>query len=306
MDWDLIPGTTVDYNGTPTPECGSVDQSGVEAFVGGASDSKVGIAAMRYTNPVTKSFGFQKAVFFAEDDIQHVMVSMISRNGSAPVYSVLDQKRRRGKVIVDDAEIPYPASLASLRRKTLWHDNVGYTFTDLGRNAGLSIFTGKKTGDWSMIGTSTQPPTEVDFFTAWIQHTNLSTPLSYTTFPGVSYQDFRKKRASAKLRTLQNNNAVSAIYHEDQKMVMVVFWSPAGGSVTFNPNHGHGNAIRVSSSGNAAVILRIQMKTVTVSDPSQSLSSVTITIKEGNKTKTVPFILPTGGSLGQSVTKRFN
>lgn len=72
----------------------------------------------------------------------------------------------------------------------------------LGLEAGLSVFIGRKTGDWSKIGSSTQPPTEVDFFTAWIQHNNISAPLSYTTFPGISYQDFRNRQASNNLRVL--------------------------------------------------------------------------------------------------------
>ena len=221
-DWDLIPGTTVDYK-TTSISCDNIDQNGVESFVGGASNGNIGVAAMKFTSPIDRALKFQKAVFFFEDDVQHVMVSRISRTGSAPVYSVLDQRRRKGRVMVDDVQIAYPSTINSAKRTTLWHADVGYVFSGLGNNYGLSIRTGKKTGSWAAIGTSTQPPTEVDFFTAWIQHKNLTAPLVYSIYPAVTYNQFLTKRTSVVLSTIKNDNSVSAVFHPGRKTAMFVF-----------------------------------------------------------------------------------
>ena len=44
-DWNMIPGTTVDYGATPL-NCDTENQVGVENFVGGASTGKLGAAVM--------------------------------------------------------------------------------------------------------------------------------------------------------------------------------------------------------------------------------------------------------------------
>jgi len=90
-DWNLIPGTTTDYAATPL-NCNNTSWKGIEQFVGGVSNTQVGIAAMRYYNPFTHSLKWQKAWFFLENDIQFVMVNNLSSNNSAPLYSVLDQR----------------------------------------------------------------------------------------------------------------------------------------------------------------------------------------------------------------------
>ena len=259
---------------------------------------------MKFTNPITKALKYQKAVFFFEDDVQHVMVSRMSRTGSAPVYSVLDQRRRRGRVMVDDVQIGQPATINSAKRSTLWHADVGYVFTGLGANYGLSIRTGKKSGSWADIGTSSKPPTEVDFFTAWIQHTNLTAPLFYSIYPAVTYNQFLTKRTSVVLRTIKNDNSASAVFHPGRRTAMFVFWNSTGGSCTFTPTSG-GSSITVSSTAPVTVILRIDAKELIVSNPSQNLASTQITVRNGATTKVVSFTFPSGGSGGASVTKKY-
>ena len=96
----VIPGITNDYAATPLT-CDHEQFTGKEAFVGGVSTGSIGAAAMRYTNPYTGTLQFQKAWFFLDGDVQHVMVSSINSSTSNPVVSVLDQKRLNGKVYVN-------------------------------------------------------------------------------------------------------------------------------------------------------------------------------------------------------------
>ncbi|RDB19288.1 Chondroitinase-AC [Hypsizygus marmoreus] len=298
-DWNRIPGITTDYGATPLTCKNTNKLLGIEAFVGGTSDGQVGIAVMRYTNPVTKSFHFQKVWFFLEDDVQHVMVSDISSTSpQKPAISVLDQRRQKGPVIVDGTETD-SASFSAAR--SLWHGGVGYKFSEGG--SALSVEVGPRTGDWSKIGISEQPPVTVDLFSAWILHQGSeSSSLSYTIFPGVGPDTFAERSHQCKLRTVQDDRHISAIYDEAHETFMAAFWDTTGGSVSFTPRIGSA-PITIAVNANSALIFKLQDELVTVSDPSQSLSNVEVSLSREGTTKALVFTLPRGGEAGKSVTK---
>lgn len=262
---------------------------------------------MQYTNPVTGTLHWQKAWFFLDDDVQHTMVSGLTSTTSAPVYSVLDQRRYAGSVIVDGVSTD---STENAQVQTLWHDNIGYLFPNFNNSAVISVSVGKKSGAWSAIGVSSQPPTTIKLFSARIEHKSTSTPVSYTTFPGTPYDTFLKKSSGLHLQSVRNDESISAVFNEGSNTAMVVFWDAAGGSVTFDP--GPANAtITITADGNIALLYRPETGEVTVSDPSQSLArtQVTLTLGKGIKPpkwgagdkKTLNFDLPSGGKAGSSV-----
>lgn len=310
----MIPGTTVDYNATPLT-CSKTQFTGLNAFVGGVSDGQIGIAAMKFTNPASKSLSWQKAWFFLEDDVQHVMLPTIASTTGAPVFSVLDQKRHNGDVFVDGVALGSRTNFS--HPLSLWHDNVGYLFDQSKPSSvQLSVEVGPKSGNWSTIGISTQGVETVDLFAAWIDHgsgSNLSAPFAYTAFPAVSQKAFAKKALETHLQTIQNDADISAVYDPVHRVALYVFWNPAGGSVTFSPSAFEA-PISLNSSGNAAVIYRIDIGNATVSDPSQTLSSVDLTFTVGSfgrkpprwgsqPSKQLHVVLPTGGLAGESVSQ---
>jgi hypothetical protein len=261
---------------------------------------------MRYTNPITGSLHWQKAWFFLDGDVQHTMISGLNSTTSAPVYSVLDQRLRTGSVIVDGVQTN---STEDAQVQTLWHGDVGYLFPNLNNSAVISVSVGEKNGSWSAIGTSSQPPTTVDLFTARIEHKSTSTPVSYTTFPGTSYDTFLTKSSGLHLQSVQNDESISAVFDEGNNTAMVVFWDAAGGSVTFDPAP---NApITITADGNIALLYRLGTGEVTVSDPSQSLTRTQVTLALGpgikppqwgtGLKKTLNFDHPSGGGAGSSV-----
>lgn len=305
-DWDLIPGITVDYGATALT-CTTTKLTGSEAFVGGVSDGGIGIAAMRYTNPITGSLHWQKAWFFLDGDVQHTMISGLISTTDAPVYSVLDQRLHTGSVFVDGVQTN---STEETQVETLWHGGVGYLFPNLDNSAVISVSVGETNGSWSAIGTSSQPPTTIDLFAARVEHKSTSTPISYTTFPGTSYHTFLAKSSRLRLRSVQNDEDISAVFDEENNTAMVVFWDAAGGSVTFDPAPANA-PITITADGNIALLYRIETGEVTVSDPSQSLArtQVTLTLGPGRKPfqwgegfkKTLNFDHPSGGGAGSSV-----
>ncbi|OBZ79298.1 Chondroitinase-AC, partial [Grifola frondosa] len=312
-DWNLIPGITVDYNAT-TLDCGHTQFTGIEAFVGGASDGMIGAAAMRFTNPYTQTLSWQKAWFFLDDDVQYVMISSINSSTDTPVFSVLDQKRHNGVVLVDG--LPLQSKTNFSRVQSLWHDDVGYTFDAelFGQNFDLAVDVGLRTGDWSTIGVSTVGTATVDLFSAWIDHRSTDVPVSYTTFPAVDQGTFLRKSPITRLKTIQNDRSISAVFDEVHRVVMVVFWDADGGAVQFAPSTLEA-AITVESTGNAVVLWRLDQGSVTVSDPSQMLSDVQLTFTVGplgnrpsgwgpRYSKQLSFVLPTDGLAGSSLTQK--
>jgi hypothetical protein len=304
-DWNLIPGTTVDYGATPL-NCANAGWKGLESFVGGVSNGETGAAAMRYLNPYTQALSWQKAWFFLDDDTQYVMIANLTSRSSAPVYSVLDQRRHSGPIYVDNEGFDTPGNETFDRAvSSLWHGGVGYYF-DAGSTV-LSLSVGERTGAWSAIGTSTQPPETVDLFAAWIEHQDLTQPISYTIFPGTTFDSFRTKRAYRTIIPLQNDAYISAILDVDYNTISAVFWGASGGTLFIdNGPFSYGPAsVTVTVSGAVALMLNLDTGTFTVSDPSQTLTTVGVLvegIKETPLACTVNLPPGPGGLAGSSVT----
>ena len=264
---------------------------------------------MRYLNPITKAFGWQKAWFFLDDDIQYVMIANLTSNTTAPVYSVLDQRRHSGAIYVNDDLFIAPGNQTfNGTVSSLWHGNVGYLFD--AETTVLSLSVGQRTGAWSAIGTSTQPPETVDLFAAWIEHQDLTRPFSYTIFPGTTLDSFRGKREKGCIIPLQNDAHISAILDADRWTISAVFWDVAGGTLTLQCETPSGERLAtVTASGNVALMLDLRAGTLTVSDPSQTLASVDILIQRLNGAPlTIIVELPAGpgGFAGSSVTQRIS
>ncbi|KAJ6519860.1 polysaccharide lyase family 8 protein [Mycena sanguinolenta] len=304
MDWNLIPGITTDYGATPL-NCAQTGAIGIESFVGGASNGHIGAAAMRYTNPHTKTLHWQKSWFFLDDDVQVVLVSNISSTTNASVISVLDQRLHNGPVMIDQKAVATPFANHGVSSQSLWHGNVGYTFPTT--NFSLSVQVGQKTGNWSAIGTSTQPPNTVDLFAAWLIHESPTASLAYTIYPGTDFKTFLTKSSKSHIQVVQNDGLISAILDSNNSKAMAVFWAPTGGSVTFAP--GSPSAVTISTNGTAAVIFDMSARVVTVSDPTHLLTALSVILTKGSGkgsvTKTLAITLPSAsqGLAGSSVSQ---
>ncbi|TFK41123.1 polysaccharide lyase family 8 protein [Crucibulum laeve] len=308
-DWNLIPGTTVDYNATAL-SCSGARKTGTQRYVGGVSDGEVGIAAMHYQNPSTKSLEWQKAWFFLKDDVQFVMITNISSKTSSPVFSVLDQRRLQGDIFVNGVK---SGSGNYTSATSLWHGGVGYTFNVSSTSIPLSIQYGSRTGSWQTIGTSHAPPAVVDLFTAWLSHSDPSIPVSYSVYPGTTFSSFQQKSQAPQFLSVRNDGSISALLDASHNIAMLVFWTNTGGSASVPSVNGNSPLI-ISSSGTAAIILYIDSWKITVSDPTQTLTALTLNFTLGPgkvpaawgtelKTWIVDVDLPGGGLAGSSTTQ---
>jgi hypothetical protein len=248
---------------------------------------------MRFTNPVTRAFRFQKAWFFFKGDVQHVLVSAVSSAIPAPIRSVLDQKKRLGPIYVNGQPLTnssFNASSSSYTSvKTLWHADVGYLFDDdsLSSGSSLVVETGVKTGSWKPLGISTQPNTTVDLFTAYIAQSPLQFDkrLGYSVYSGRSYRSFRKAlgkegskhHVDKHLITIHNDAGIRAVLDPTHHTIGIVFWQANGGKVVIPLTGDYGPSLILCSDQAVTLIVRLNKSfDVTVSNPSQTLTSVKI------------------------------
>ncbi|QRW23712.1 polysaccharide lyase family 8 protein [Rhizoctonia solani] len=246
LDYSIPPGITTDYAAAKL-ECATATRAGADSYAGGVEAGDVAMAAMRYLNPLSQSFGFYKAWFFFPNNVQHVLVANVQQYSqhSHPAFSVLDQRLRSGDVYLNGQSISEGGNFTETN--TLWHSGTGYTFPpDQAISTPLSVCLQSKSGDWSKIGTSKRPPSIKDTFTAWLVHTpssrtptthssdpNTSAPIEYSVFPATrSNSEFENKAARYRPRTIVNSEVVSAAMDSHATVLGAAFWKPLGGSVS--------------------------------------------------------------------------
>lgn len=295
--------------------------------MGGVSDGTLGISVMRYTNPRTKALRWQKAWFFLHGGVQHAMLSNLSAaSSSSSIRSVIEQRRQGGPIFLNGNQV---SSTTTSQVQTLWHGDVGYVFSNISNTGRMVIDSKHATGDWASIGTSTQPSSTIQLFSAYIEHSQPLTQFSYSILPGVSQKEFTHKSSKMKLKTLQDDNNISSIFDEASKVVFAVFWQPNGGNVTFETNGPKAESITLVAHDNIALIYKMDIGEITVSDPSQRLANTVITLtkepakrskntgidltgvergshggpKHGNEAIHINIDFPNGGLSGKSVTR---
>ncbi|KAG8892125.1 hypothetical protein FRC01_014334, partial [Tulasnella sp. 417] len=286
-DWNLIPGTTTAYGATPLT-CDQTEWDGKESFVGGASNGKVGVAAMKWKHPMQADIlAYQKAWFFFEGGVHHVLVPGVQSAAGVPVYSVLDQKRHNATGIYVDGQLLANDKLSGnySQISSLWYGGVGYTFdtSATGRGcAGVTLKTGVQTGKWSDIGTSSAGNATVDMFSAWIQHnsSSLDRPISYSVYPGTKTQaEFQARANNRTITVLRNDAAASAVLDTDSQTLMAVFWGADNVTIPAGLAEGvNGTSFVVASNAPVTLLLDLVSGIGAVADPTQSLGSVTLTI----------------------------
>ncbi|KAG1105926.1 hypothetical protein G6F42_016907 [Rhizopus arrhizus] len=300
-DWDLVPGITVDYGGTPL-QCTKVKNKGKKAFVGGATDGNTGIAVMDYLNPQNENLAFKKTVFFFPSGYAVQVGPVTSKNTDAPLVTVLDQRRRNGDIYVSGNLRNTDTTYATTKSNSVWHDRIGYYFPT---SENLFVNSKPKASNWSDIGISEGTETQ-QLWTSYIKHASTTTTgllTQYVVQPDISASTFNAKVAAGNipiaLAFSASSPQVNAAYSAADKSIAAAFWT-AGTYVT------PWNSVTITTD-NPCIFTFRETKDgtyrLTVADPTQTLSSVKLTIKIGSVTKSTTATLPTGVTAGRYVVK---
>lgn len=300
-NWDLVPGITVDVGGTPLT-CSGVRSKGKKAFVGAATDGNTGIVVMDYLNPTNGNLAFKKTAFFFPSGYAIQVGPVNSKNTTAQLVTVLDQRRRNGDIYVNGALRNTDTTYSTLNTtKSIWHDNIGYYFP-----AAETIYVDSrpKAANWSNIGISSGKETN-QLWTSYIKHPTKSTSgllTQYIVQPDISASAFNAKIASGStpisLDFSASSPQVNAAYSAADKSIAVAFWTNG----TYTSPWG----VSFQSSDPCVLLFRetnTKSYRLTVTDPTHNLSSAKLVITVNGTAKSSTITFPTGNKAGRYVVK---
>lgn len=307
-DWNLVPGTTVDYGATPFG-CNITQFYGNTSFVGSVTpsnnngfSSKGGMAVMQYLNPMTGSLRWEKTFYFFPG-FYAVQIGPISSQSSAPIITTLDQSNLKGDVYVN-GKLAVSDAISNQKNQTVWHNNILYTILD--DSVALKINTDSHSANnWSTIGISQGIATQ-RIFTATLEHSaaslqsaNNTAPISYIAQLGVDSKTNSDIDSTVQL-VYQDDDALGKVrgaYNPKDQTIALAFWT-AGTYIT---------QWNLTVKTDQPILTFFTKETsgyiITVSDPTQLLTQVNIDVTQtGGTSRQLQIILPSSPSAGSSVS----
>ncbi|KAI7899406.1 galactose mutarotase-like domain-containing protein [Cokeromyces recurvatus] len=305
-NWELIPGITVDMFGTPL-SCNRVKRKGKKEFVGGATDDNIGIAVMDYMNPIHGNLAFKKTAFFFPSGYAIQVGLTHSRNKTAPLVTVLDQRRRNGNIYISGRLRNTNSMYESKATSSIWHDNMGYYFP----NAETIYVNSKpRAADWASIGISRGNEMH-QLWTSYIKHSNTLTNnrllTQYVVQPGISLDEFNEKihnnkgsnKIPIQLDFKESSSYIHAAYSAADKTIAIAFWAPGNYSSSW-----WGKSLIIESTKPCVLLFRklgSNKYRITIADPSQTLLDLNLSFTMAGGTRLIKIKFPTGNNAGKGV-----
>lgn len=287
-DWNLVPGTTTLLN-HPKLSASASANLGKNDFVGVVSDGKVGTAVEDYVDPFDGSISYRKAWFY-QDDFVLVTTQDIKKNVSdASVITVLDNRASaHGNIWVDGRNVNADKG-KTVKGKTLFYGGNGYLSYD--NSFDLTLFEGKRTGNWSEISTSTAGVTTVSIFSAY--NTIKGKSSAYAVFPASSRNRLAKELVKPSSSPIIKNGISGAVGSDK---LSLVFWPGGSKSIKLSLKEigwAKSGSVTITSAQPGAYLFSGKCKrgkgmtlAVTLSDPTQKATKATFSLKfEGAKAK---------------------
>ncbi|KND87076.1 Chondroitinase-AC [Tolypocladium ophioglossoides CBS 100239] len=323
-DWNLVPGTTTLLN-TPKLTSSNISQVGKRDFVGVISDGEAGTAVEDYVDPLNGSISYQKAWFFLDDSVLVTTTNIQKSASAAPAITVLDNRASAsGHIWVDEKQVDAANGLTT-KGTALFYGGNGYL--SYGDPFALTLFEGKRTGNWSQISTSIAGETTVSIFSAYA--TIAKETFSYSMFPASSRKRLDEEAKEPTLTPITKDGITGAA---GSGRLSLVFWPGGGKSITVDLakiGWATSGSVTVTFDQPAAFLFAPRYKrtgkdmrlVVTMSDPTQKATSASFALKfEGGKARQVStkrdknatqssvgvrfeVDLPAGGLAGSSISR---
>lgn len=294
-NWDLVPGITVDYLGTSL-QCGSTKKKGIKPFVGGVGHENTGVAVMDFENPTNGNLKFQKTVFFFPRAYAVQIGPVESKNVTAQLVTVLDQRKRNGDIYLAGKIKNTDTTYSSVKTNTLWHDSIGYYFP-----GAETVFVDSKpvNASWNEIGISNGKEKQ-QLFRSYIKHEEKNTTgllTQYLVQPNIDQAKFHTDYPPIALAYNSEKPQVNAAYSQEDNTMSFAFWTPGTFQVWM---------VTITTDGPVVLMLKelsdLKYRLV-ASDPSQLLEKVKVTITIAGVKRSVTYTFPTGSERGKQTTK---
>jgi chondroitin AC lyase len=285
-DWSMIPGTTYPYiTSFPSRKNWGVNY-GKTDFVGGVSDGDYGVSVLDLDNAGIKA---KKSWFFFDDEIV-CLGAGITDNSNREVRTTINQTWMKGPLSYIETgninEIPEGVSSSVHSNTNLYYirnDKTAYYFPHQGN---IKYTTKSQSGTWKSINTleGSSNIKSGNVFSLWLDHGNnpKNAAYSYIVVPGIDSQQKAQNYNANDIQIIQNTSAIQAVYNKRLDVIEVVFYE--AGKISFKDK-----TLKV----NKPCALVVKKGTlVTVSDPSQKHSEISIKIKVNRTIYTQKVVLP--------------
>ncbi|MFV0391781.1 MAG: polysaccharide lyase family 8 super-sandwich domain-containing protein, partial [Paludibacteraceae bacterium] len=278
-DWSMIPGTTVPYL-TNLPNRNNWGTTrGKTTFVGGASDGTYGASTVDQNK---EGLFAKKSWFFFDDEIVCLGAGIYDYS-DRNVRTTIDQRimQTTSYIFENGATNEEMKSVSSSvytgnNLKYIRNGKTAYYFPE---NQSVNYTMKSQSGSWYEVNsTLSQDAVSGYVFSLWIDHGSkpFNSGYSYIVVPGIETAQQAKAYDMSQIEIISNTKLLQAVTNKKLNVHEVVFHQP--GSVTINDV-----AIKVS----APCVLLIQNDSLfSIADPTQSLSSITLTLTKGNSETT--------------------
>jgi len=294
-NWYRLPGTTACQRGRIFP-LGGEKWRNMQPFVGGISDGSVGAAAMDSVRKeiISKQPGgivLKKSWFFFPGQFVCLGAGITSDANQMMVFTTLNQCLLNGPVSAStgDALIPVPQRQEIANLQWIWHDQVGYFFPT---PVTATVGSEKQTGSWDKVfAAGSADPVEKNVFAAWISHglNPKDASYAYIVLPGITEAGLQEYAKKPEAKVLKNTPELQAV--SSGETTIAIFYSP--GELEYAP----GKSLKLDQSGLVMLQTTSKGPVVRVSDPTQELTELTLTLN--GKTTTVK--LPAGPEAGSTL-----
>jgi chondroitin AC lyase len=279
-DWSKLPGVTCPQSLAGPPRLTAQSLKTNKAFVGGVTDGTLGCAAMDYQRDGVKA---HKAWFFG-DNVIFCLGAGIQSDEDAPIATTINQCLLRGGFTTMAGGKQAHLSTGMAEFNTVdWIEQDGWRYAFPSPQQ-VRLNAKSRTGNWRRVFQNPATPPDdlsMDVFTLWIDHGVKPQGAEY------EYAILPAGHALA-ARVLANSAAMQAVAFDDHRLA-IVFWSSGKLSI--------GGGGEVQADQPCTVLLDTLAGRAMVSDPTQTLPSLTLTF--GGEQKRVP--LPSGGDAGRSM-----
>jgi hypothetical protein len=318
-DWNLAPGSTVDYGNTAFG-CNITQWYGNTTFVGSvtangdttAKSGNGGLAVMQYLNPMTGDLQWEKTYFFFPG-LYAVQIGPISSKSSSPVITTLDQSNLKGDVYINGVKTTQDVTTTNtVKASQIWHNNILYTIPE-GNNLTLTVnTTAHPDNDWAKLGISTGTATQ-RLFQATLTHPELDVKntkkndIKLNSYIAQLNTDAKSTSSNdtdslIQLATQEHPAKVRGAYYVKDKTIALAFWSKGNYKTAWGWTFKTDQPVLLMLSQSKGLVLN-------VADPTQNLSQVKITVTSTtgkNASYKLTVKLPTDETAGSTVTVKLS
>jgi len=302
-DWTKIPGVTnpaVEFTWKGNNE----SQTQPATFVGGVTNGVYGASVMDFVKDSLKygvkvDIQAKKSWFMFDDEMVALGVGISSSYAAAVTTTTLNQSKKNGVVSVNGSVVEAANDKRYSKVKMIYHDNTGYVFRT---PADVYLKTNSQSGNWNHASKSRANETvSGDVFKLWIDHGTAPTNAmyEYIVLPNKTVAEVAAYSNNMPISII-NTKEIQAVTHKELKITEAIFYVVGTLAIDKGPT------ISVDSPCAVLIDRSVNPMKVTVSDPNQSIASLTVSIDYGkNKREKMVFLMPIKESNmgGSSVTK---